>query len=199
MNGKRGFRSSSPLSAISLEDARGMQRDAARSFSRGLIPCGLFLSSCNPEAQQNVDQESVAVTTTEKAILEDTVQVAHVSAVSVSGDPPNYLFAVEIMSPDEGCNQYADWWEILTEEGELIYRRILLHSHIAEQPFTRSGGPVVVGETDVLIVRAHMVPDGYGGMAFRGSVEDGFQEYELNPGFAAEVEMLDPQPVGCDG
>ncbi len=117
--------------------------------------------------------------------------------MSVSGESANYVFTVEIESPDTGCDQYADWWEVLNEKGELMYRRILLHSHIDEQPFTRSGGPIITGANDILFVRAHMHPEGYGGTAFKGSVEEGFRQVTLNPNFAAGVEMLEPQPDGC--
>ena len=174
-----------------------MQRGAAGFLARALIFCSLVLSGCSAEARPNEDQGGVGVTTTQKAILEDKALAADIRVINVSGGATNYVFAVEIESPDTGCDQYADWWEVLNEKGELLYRRILLHSHVDEQPFTRSGGPVVVGASDVLIVRAHLHPDGYGGVAFKGSVEQGFREYVLNPDFADEVEMLDPQPDGC--
>jgi len=67
---------------------------------------------------------------------------ARVTKVTVSGEANNYNFSVTIASPDTGCDQYADWWEVFTEDGVLIYRRILAHSHVTEQPFTRSGGAV---------------------------------------------------------
>ena len=123
--------------------------------------------------------------------------VADVLAVKATGDATGYLFNVEISSPDTGCDQYADWWEVLSEDGELLYRRVLLHSHVNEQPFTRSGGPVAVGETATVIVRAHMNNGGYGGAALSGSVSSGFKTVQLESGFAAEVEAQPPLPDGC--
>jgi hypothetical protein len=122
---------------------------------------------------------------------------ADVVSMTANGSEHAYTFAVEIRSPDTGCEQYADWWEVLTEDGELIYRRILTHSHVSEQPFTRSGGPVMIGPKTVVIVRAHMHPDGYGGAAFKGSVNEHFEEIQLDPDFAPELENADPLPDGC--
>ncbi len=120
-----------------------------------------------------------------------------VLAVRVAGEPNAYQFSVEVASPDTGCDQYADWWEVVSEEGELIYRRTLLHSHIDEQPFTRSGGPVPIGPDAVVIVRAHMYPGGYGGRAMRGSVADGFEAWDAAADFAPELEKAAPQPPAC--
>ena len=123
--------------------------------------------------------------------------VADVISISVSGDPNAYKFSVEILSPDSGCDQYADWWEVLSENGTLIYRRILAHSHVNEQPFVRSGQPVPIEANEILYVRAHMHPGGSGGKVYRGSVEDGFQEVTVNSDFALDVEKEDPQPGDC--
>ena len=57
---------------------------------------------------------------------------ANVTAVTASGDPGAYIFAVSVESADIDCGQYADWWELLSEDGSLIYRRILAHSHTDE-------------------------------------------------------------------
>jgi hypothetical protein len=123
--------------------------------------------------------------------------LADVISVEASGEPGAYRFSVGIRSPDTGCDQYADWWEVVSEEGELLYRRVLLHSHVDEQPFARSGGPIDIEADMVVWVRAHMNTGGYGGAAFRGSVEEGFAEAALDAAFAAELEGAPPLPDGC--
>ena len=128
---------------------------------------------------------------------EDAGALADVISVEASGEPGAYRLAVGIRSPDTGCDQYADWWEVVGEGGELIYRRVLLHSHVDEQPFVRSGGPVDVGADAVIWVRAHMNVGGYGGAAFKGSVREGFQQAELAPGFAAGLADEPPLPDRC--
>lgn len=133
--------------------------------------------------------------------VEDSTEVARIradiAAVSASGAAGAYTFSVTISSPDTGCDQYADWWEVLDEEGQLLYRRVLLHSHVGEQPFARSGGPVAVAADQVVWVRAHMSVGGYGGAAFKGSVQDGFVAAELAADFSAEVAEREPLPQGC--
>jgi hypothetical protein len=123
---------------------------------------------------------------------------AEILEVKVSGEAGMYNFSVTISSPDEGCSQYADWWEVISQEGELYYRRILLHSHVDEQPFTRSGGPVPIEADTIILVRAHMNPGGYGSLAMKGSPEMGFEQVELSPDFAVVLEETPPLPSGCN-
>ena len=118
-------------------------------------------------------------------------------AVVATGVPGAYTFSVTISSPDTGCGQYADWWEMLGEGGELLYRRVLLHSHVGEQPFARSGGPVNISAEQIVWVRAHMNAAGYGGTAFKGSVQSDFVAVELAADFAMGVEEQEPLPQGC--
>jgi hypothetical protein len=143
-----------------------------------------------------VDEVTVTQTPAPTEEVSDQI-LADVVSVTANGSGNTYTFAVEIRSPDTGCEQYADWWEVVTEDGELLYRRILAHSHVNEQPFTRSGGPVQIGPDDVVIVRAHMYPTGYGGTAFLGSFSGGFEEIQLEADFAPELEETDPLPNGC--
>jgi hypothetical protein len=134
---------------------------------------------------------------------------AHVTHVSVTGSSGSFEFSVSVESADLDCSQFANWWEVLGEDGTLLYRRILEHSHTdgngttdADAPgntFTRSGGPVPVAADGVVIVRAHMSNvSGYNGHALRGSAAFGFSAAEdIGPDFAAEVEDDEPQPGGC--
>ena len=134
---------------------------------------------------------------------------ANVVAVSVaSGSDGAYTFSVSIESADIDCTQFANWWEVVTEEGALVYRRILEHSHTdangssdADQPgntFTRTGGPVPLAADAVVIVRAHMSTGGYQGRVMRGSAAQGFaQATDIGEDFAVSVEGDAPQPTGC--
>ena len=122
---------------------------------------------------------------------------ADVTAVTTSGRPGSYDFHVTVRSPDTGCSQYADWWEVVSNDGRLVYRRTLLHSHPVEQPFTRPGGPVEIAADEPVIVRGHMSTGGYGGEALEGSASGGFREAQLPEAFAADLESADPQPPPC--
>jgi len=131
------------------------------------------------------------------ADVSESIEGANIVSVSVSGSEDNYTFSVGIKSPDTGCRQYADWWEVISKEGELIYRRILAHSHVGEQPFVRSGGKVKIKKQQTVFVRAHMNNSGYEGEVFKGSVENGFVKTEIDKTFGADLESISPQPVGC--
>lgn len=122
---------------------------------------------------------------------------ADVLSVRVDGQPGAYQFAVEIASPDTGCDQYADWWEVVSIDGELLYRRILLHSHVDEQPFTRSGGPVSIAADTLVWVRAHMNTGVYGGAVLRGSPRDGFAPVEAQEDLFPDLERTPPRPGDC--
>ncbi|VAW82231.1 hypothetical protein MNBD_GAMMA13-1072 [hydrothermal vent metagenome] len=137
---------------------------------------------------------------TASAIKHD--RLAEVVSVDFSGSEFNYTFNVGVLSQDTGCNQYADWWEVISPEGGLIYRRILVHSHIDEQPFVRPGTPVPIADDQIVIVRAHLnahalVNSGYGTQVFRGSIVDGFTAVETEQSFATDLVNVSPLPSGC--
>ena len=128
---------------------------------------------------------------------EDETSQAVVTAVTTQGSDGNYDFTVTLQSPDTGCDQYADWWEVLTLEGELIYRRILTHSHVDEQPFTRSGGPVNIKPRDTVFIRGHMNNSGYGTSVFTGCIQTGFTAMEVDTPFATRLADQEPLPGPC--
>jgi len=148
----------------------------------------LLLYSCNGSESINESVANVASTGN---------GLASVTSVVVSGEAGNYALDVTIESPDTGCNQYADWWEVVRPDGSLVYRRILAHSHVDEQPFTRSGSPVNIASDEEIIVRAHMNNSGYGGQVISGSIEQGLFANSLDTAFAVELETTAPLPDGC--
>ncbi|WP_394975107.1 hypothetical protein [uncultured Croceitalea sp.] len=133
----------------------------------------------------------------EKEEIIDSNELASVIEVNFSGGDNNYTFSVTIASPDTGCDQYADWWEVTDLQGNLIYRRILAHSHVNEQPFTRSGGPVEILKNTEVYVRVHMNNTSYGSKVMKGSVNEDFTATTLDSGFAKNLENQEPQPNGC--
>lgn len=162
----------------------------------GLIAL-LSLSSCASQPASLPETASPEAKSSEPALSENSPDLANVIDVAASGDAGAYTLAVTIRSPDIGCDRYADWWEVLSPDGTLLYRRILAHSHVDEQPFSRSGGPVAVQPNDSVIVRAHMNPDGYGGQAMQGSVAAGFTPVALESDFAIALSDSPPLPNGC--
>lgn len=134
---------------------------------------------------------------TNNVLADENALEAGVEEVRVSGRESNYTFFVTVKSPDNGCSQYADWWEVLTPEGELIYRRVLLHSHTNEQPFARSGGAVSIAPDQRVLVRVHMNNTGYSRHIMSGSVNEGFEKEVLDKNFASELAGQEPLPKNC--
>jgi hypothetical protein len=68
-----------------------------------------------------------------------------------SGD--SWRFDVTLAHPDTGWDHYADGWEVVDAEGNVLGRRPLAHPHVNEQPFTRSQSGIVIpeGMTEVFI------------------------------------------------
>ena len=157
----------------------------------------LLLTACSNNTAETSTANHTESPIEEETSADDPSALADVIAVDVSGSEGSYTFAVTLSSPDTGCDRYANWWEVLDRDGNLIYRRILGHSRVDEQPFTRSGGPVDVAADQVVFVRAYMHPTGYGGIAFTGTAADGFQAAPELPSIDPGVESADPQPDGC--
>jgi len=160
----------------------------------------LLLISCS---NSSIKDTSINTTASNK-------KTAKIVSVSSTGNENNYSFNVAIASPDKGCNQYANWWEVISEDGTLIYRRILGHSHVDEQPFVRSGGKINIKKDQVVIIRVinikkdqvviirvHMNNLGYSTSAFKGTVNLGFSAFEVKSNFASNLANQKPLPTGC--
>jgi len=73
-------------------------------------------------------------------------------------------FTVTLSHADTGWDHYADRWEVLSLEGEVLGTRILYHPHVQEQPFTRSlAGVRIPPSTKQVRIRARDSVHGYGG------------------------------------
>ncbi|NEP02071.1 MAG: hypothetical protein F6K58_26130 [Symploca sp. SIO2E9] len=160
------------------------------------------LRNC-PESERVSAMAKILTLWAEKKNLR-LIDGAVVLEVKVSGTPKNYTFNVSLHSPTKGCNQYTDWWEVLSEDGELLYRHVFEKSHVEEQPFESSGKPVKIQSDQEVIVRAHMNNQdddnniGYKAMqAWKGTVEKGFKSIRLPENFAASVAKEEPQPRKC--
>ena len=82
-----------------------------------LLLLGLLLTAC-------AEPERPATSPLADHELPVAATFADVVAAEVSGDAGAYTFAVTVSSSDSGCDQFADWWEVTTEAGDLLYRRV---------------------------------------------------------------------------
>lgn len=102
------------------------------------------------------------------AILMSTSAFANepiVTKVTVSKASPYGArnFDVTIKHNDEGWEHFADKFEILSPNDDLLGTRVLAHPHVKEQPFTRSKNGVKIPKgLKQVKVRAHDSVHGYG-------------------------------------
>ena len=67
-----------------------------------------------------------------------------------------YRFDVTLEHSDSGWDHYADRWDVVAPNGEILGSRILYHPHVNEQPFTRSlSGVTIPTGVDQVDIRAH--------------------------------------------
>jgi len=67
-----------------------------------------------------------------------------IAAKAVLQQAGAFRFDVTIAHPDSGWEHYADAFEILDGDGNVLGTRTLAHPHVDEQPFTRSLLGVVI-------------------------------------------------------
>ncbi|WP_199899553.1 hypothetical protein [Sneathiella glossodoripedis] len=74
-----------------------------------------------------------------------------------------YRFSVTVSHTDTGWDHYADKWEVLDLQGNVLAARVLMHPHVDEQPFTRSMKISIPMHIKRVRIRAHDSVHGYGG------------------------------------
>ncbi len=76
-------------------------------------------------------------------------------------------FSVTLEHADTGWEHYANQWDVVTLEGELIKSRVLYHPHVDEQPFTRSLAGVSIPKSIRQVkIRARDLKHGYSSLEF---------------------------------
>ncbi|UJB71243.1 ATP-binding protein [Acaryochloris sp. 'Moss Beach'] len=114
-----------------------------------------------------------------------------------------YTFKANLYGPTEGCNQYVDWWEILSEDQELLDRPHFDISHDDQQPFSSTSKPIQASDNQTLLIRAHLHLEdkdksGYEArQAWKGTIKDGFEMIRLPEKYATDLAKADPQPKPC--
>lgn len=90
-------------------------------------------------------------------------EIPAINAVTATQTTAGWRFDVTLTHPDTGWDHYADGWEVLDADGNVLGHRTLAHPHGFNQPFTRSlGGVEIPAGTTQVFVRAHCLVDGWG-------------------------------------
>lgn len=71
-------------------------------------------------------------------------------------------FSVTLEHADTGWEHYANQWDVLSLDGDVLGTRVLYHPHVDEQPFTRSLSGVSIPKTMKQVkIRAKDLKHGY--------------------------------------
>ncbi|MGO1117679.1 hypothetical protein ACTL6U_03205 [Rhodovibrionaceae bacterium A322] len=89
-------------------------------------------------------------------------EVEIVAVKAVPGLSDRWDFHVTLRHDDEGWNHYANIWQVLDGQGNILGERVLYHPHVNEQPFTRSlNGVAIPLDLSEVTVRAGALPHGW--------------------------------------
>ena len=104
-------------------------------------------------------------------------------------------FHVKVLHADIGWSHYADQFEVVTPDGEVLGTRVLRHPHVHEQPFVRGLVGVEIPEgVDEVIVRARDSKHGLGGKTVTKHLE--FPEQGHAPGAPGTKTDAGESPPG---
>lgn len=95
-------------------------------------------------------------------------EVDVVKVVAQQTSAQNYRFDVTLRHADEGWDHYANKWDVVDPEGNVLGERILHHPHDNEQPFTRSlSGVMIPDDIEFVTIRGHDSVHLYGGVEYK--------------------------------
>jgi hypothetical protein len=109
--------------------------------------------------------------------LADEVKIEH-TVFKKRGD--TWTVETTLRHGDTGWEHYADIWRVVDETGKELGKRVLLHPHENEQPFTRSlNGMTIPPGTQIVYVEAHDNVHGWSPQRIRVDLQqakgDGFE------------------------
>lgn len=81
-----------------------------------------------------------------------------------------YRIDTTVKHEDAGWDHYADRWDVLDTDGNVLDSRVLAHPHDNEQPFTRSLTLTIPAGTTTVVIRANDSVHKLGGVEFELSV-----------------------------
>ncbi|MFO7944835.1 MAG: hypothetical protein R6U51_11105 [Anaerolineales bacterium] len=124
----------------------------------------------NAPAVSTAQPDEEGTMTASESAENGNADVVHVRAVK-DNEENTWTFSVTVQHPDQGWDDYADGWDVVTPDGVVLkadpeepFTRLLLHPHVEEQPFTRSQSSISIPSNVTEVrVRAHDLVDGYGG------------------------------------
>jgi hypothetical protein len=90
-------------------------------------------------------------------VVADDATIVEAKILPAAGER-QFQIHVTIRHADTGWDHYANRWDVLDAEGNLLGSRTLHHPHVNEQPFTRSlTVSIPVGVTRITIVASDSV------------------------------------------
>ena len=82
----------------------------------------------------------------------------------------NFRINATVAHEDTGWDHYANRWDVLDEQGNVLGSRELAHPHVNEQPFTRSLRLSIPASVNTITVRSNDSVHELGGKSFELSV-----------------------------
>jgi len=82
------------------------------------------------------------ISVTAAALLTGGLSIANDAAITAVDIKPvgdrMFQVSVTLEHADTGWDHYANRWDVLDQDGNVLGSRVLAHPHVNEQPFTRS-------------------------------------------------------------